>query len=504
MKKKYIVAIDQGTTSSRCLVFNHQGKVLGSHQLEHQQIFPRAGWVEHNPLEIWDRVRNVIRMALEKGKISASEIAAIGVTNQRETTVIWDKKTGKPFYNPIVWQCTRTQDICNELIREGIADRFRDWTGLQISNYFSGPKIKWILENVPGVRGAANKGDALFGNMDSWLIWWLTGGPKGGKHITDVTNASRTMIMDLHRLEWNQELLDVLKIPRQMLPEIRPSSDPQFYGKTAPEGPFGEGIPVSGDLGDQQAALVGQSCFNRGDTKNTYGTGCFVLTNTGNQPILSQTGLLTTLGYQVHNERPVYCLEGSVAIAGALVQWLRDNLQLFTKSAEIENLANTVKDNGGIYFVPAFSGLFTPYWRSDARGVIVGLTRYVNKGHFARAALEATAYQTRDVLDVIEKESGAKLSSLKVDGGMVQNDTLMQFQADILGVPVIRSGITETTSLGAAYMAGLAVGIWENISELNKNWKADRTWNPQMDITSREQLYKGWQKAVQKSFNWVE
>ena len=502
--KKYVAAVDQGTTSTRFMVFNHAGEVVSVHQMEHEQIYPKPGWVEHDPMEIWERTQQVIKGALGKNGIAAEEIAAIGVTNQRETTVVWNKHTGKPYYNAIVWQCTRTKDICDELAKDGGQDRFRKKVGLPLATYFSGPKIKWILENVPGVRAAAEKGDAIFGNIDTWEIWWLTGGPNGGAHVTDVTNASRTMLMNLETLDWDDEILHIMGIPRQMLPKIRPSSDPDIYGYTPKDGPLGTSIPVCGDLGDQQGALVGQTCFTVGEAKNTYGTGCFMLLNTGTKPVQSKSGLLTTLGYKLGKEPAVYALEGSIAITGALVQWLRDNLKFFEKSSEIEALAKTVEDNGGIYFVPAFSGLFAPYWRSDARGVIVGLTRYVNKGHIARAALEATAYQTREVLDAMNKDSGVKLSALKVDGGMVYNELLMQFQSDILGVPVIRPQVAETTALGASYAAGLAVGFWNNLDDLRKNWKVDKTWEPKMDEAKREKLHKGWLKAVERTFNWVE
>ena len=501
---RYVAAVDQGTTSTRFIVFDHAGQVVSLHQLEHQQIYPQPGWVEHDPTEIWERTRQVIRAALAKNGIDPRDIAAIGVTNQRETTIVWDKKTGRPYYNAIVWQCTRTKDICDALAREGGQDRFRARTGLPLATYFSGPKIKWILDNVPGVREAAEKGDALFGTVDTWVIWWLTGGPNGGAHVTDVSNASRTMMMNLETLDWDQEILDILGIPRQMLPEIRPSSDPRIYGYTPKDGPLGASIPVCGDLGDQQAALVGQTCFSPGEAKNTYGTGCFMLLNTGTTPVPSKSGLLTTLGYRFGDGPAVYCLEGSIAITGALVQWLRDNLKFFDFSKHIEDYARSVPDSGGIYFVPAFSGLFAPYWRSDARGIIIGLTRYITKAHICRAALEATAYQTREVLDAMEKDSGVKLTALKVDGGMVYNELLMQFQADILGVPVIRPVVAETTALGAAYAAGLAVGFWDNLDDLRQNWAVDKVWKPQMDPETRERLYRGWLKAVQNTFGWVE
>jgi glycerol kinase len=447
---KYVASIDQGTTSTRCILFEHGGNIVAVDQKEHQQIYPKPGWVEHDALEIWENTQEVMRGALKKADATSADVAAIGITNQRETTLVWEKATGRPVYNAVVWQDTRTDAICNELAKSGGQDRFRPTTGLPLATYFSGPKIKWILDNVPGTRERAEKGELLFGNMDTWLIWNLT-----GAHVTDVTNASRTLLMDLKTLDWDEEILGILGIPRAMLPEIRSSSE--VYGNA--KGVLG-GIPVSGDLGDQQAALFGQTCYSPGEAKNTYGTGCFMLLNTGEKPIHSENGLLTTLGYKIGDGAAVYCLEGSIAITGALVQWLRDNLGLIEKSADVETLARTVEDNGGIYFVPAFSGLFAPYWRSDARGAIVGMTRYVNKGHIARAALEASAYQTREVLEAMEADSGVSLTALKVDGGMVFNDLLMQFQSDILNVPVIRPKVAETTALGAAYAAGLAVGFW--------------------------------------------
>ena len=495
---KYVAAVDQGTTSTRFMIFDHSGGVIGVHQMEHNQIYPQAGWVEHDALEIWARTQDVIREALAKNNIKAEELAAIGVTNQRETTVVWNPKTGQPYFNAIVWQDTRTDKICNELAKNGGQDRFRAKVGLPLATYFSGPKVKWILENVEGVREAAEKGEAVFGNIDTWVIWNLTGGPNGGAHVTDVSNASRTMLMNLETLDWDDEILQIMGIPRQMLPEIRPSSDPKIYGYTLGK------VPVCGDLGDQQAALVGQTCFGTGEAKNTYGTGCFMLLNTGTKPVPSKSGLLTTLGYKLGDQPAVYCLEGSIAITGALVQWLRDNLKFFDYSKHVEDYAKQVSDAGGIYFVPAFSGLFAPYWMSDARGVIVGLTRYVNKYHICRAALEASAYQTREVLDAMEKDSGVKLTALKVDGGMVYNDTLMQFQSDILGVPVVRPVVAETTALGAAYAAGLAVGFWGNIEETRKNWQIAKTWTPMMGAEERAKLYKGWLKAVQKSMHWLE
>jgi len=500
----YVGAFDQGTTSNRFIIFDHNGRIIGVDQKEHEQIFQKPGWVEHNPLEIWQNAQDVIRGALAKAGISGSELAAIGITNQRETTVIWDKNTGNPFTNAIVWQCTRTREICDELSREGGQDRFRNKTGLPIATYFSGPKIKWILDNVPEARSAAERGEALFGTMETWLIWWLTGGPNGGNHVTEVTNASRTMLMDLGSLQWDDEILKILKIPRQILPRIMPSSDTHTWGTTLEDGPLKAKIPVCGALGDQQAALVGQTCFNMGEAKNTYGTGCFLLLNTGTTPVPSQHGLITTVAYKMDDQKPVYCLEGSIAIAGALVQWVRDNLGLIKEAREIENLALGVEDNGGVYFVPAFSGLFAPYWRADARGVVVGLTRYANKGHLARAVLEANAYQTRDIVDAMDKDSGVKLSKLKVDGGMVYNNLLMQFQSDTLNVPVIRPKVTETTALGAAYAAGLAVGFWSGIEELRQNWAEDKTWHPAMSSNVREKYYLEWKKAVDRTLNWVE
>jgi glycerol kinase len=500
----YVGALDQGTTSNRFIIFDHSGNIVGLDQKEHEQIFPQPGWVEHNPAEIWQNTRDVIRGGLAKSGLTGSDLAAVGITNQRETTVIWDKNTGKPYTNAVVWQCTRTDEICKDLMREGGQNRFRDKTGLPIATYFSGPKIKWILDNVPPARAAADKGEALFGTMETWIIWWLTGGPGGGSHVTDVTNASRTMLMDLYTLKWDEQILQTLDIPLRILPRIVPSSDSRTWGTTLKNGPLAAEIPVCGALGDQQAALVGQTCFDMGEAKNTYGTGCFLLLNTGHTPVPSRQGLLTTLGYQINDQRPVYCLEGSIAITGALVQWLRDNLGMISSAAEIETLAQTVEDNGGAYFVPAFSGLFAPYWRSDARGVIVGLTRYVNKGHIARAVLEASAYQTRDIVDAMNKDSGVELNKLKVDGGMVGNELLMQIQSDILNVPVIRPKVSEITALGAAYGAGLAVGFWSGAEELRKNWHIDKTWHPSMASAVREKYYREWKKAVDRTFNWMD
>ncbi|PWB68812.1 MAG: glycerol kinase [Anaerolineales bacterium] len=500
---EYIAAIDQGTTSTRFMIFDHGGNVIAVDQKEHQQIYPRPGWVEHDPLEIWERTREVMRGALAKAGCAASDIAAVGITNQRETTVVWEKSTGKPVYNAIVWQDTRTDGIINELAKDGGQDRFRLKTGLPLATYFSGPKLKWILDSVDGARAKAENGDLLFGNIDTWLIWNLT-----GVHVTDVTNASRTMLMNINTLDWDEEILEILDIPRAVLPAIKSSSE--IYGHIDARGGVlaaGEGggsVPIAGDLGDQHAALFGQTCFSPGEAKNTYGTGCFMLMNTGETPVASKSGLLTTMGYKIGDQKAVYVLEGSIAITGALIQWLRDNLGLIQSSAEVEALAKSVEDNGGIYFVPAFSGLFAPYWKSDARGAIVGMTRYVNKGHLARAALEATAYQTREVLDAMETDSGVRLTALKVDGGMVFNELLMQFQSDILDVPVIRPKVAETTALGAAYAAGLAVGFWKDYEELRKNWVKDREWQPSMDTELRKKLYSGWKKAVTRTFDWVE
>ncbi len=499
---KYVAAIDQGTTSTRCMIFNHSGEPVGVHQLEHEQIYPKPGWVEHDPLEIWERTQQVVKGAMEAAGVTAEDIAAVGITNQRETTVVWDKTTGKPLYNAIVWQDTRTDKICKEL-EGGIGqNRFRDKVGLPLATYFSGPKVRWILDNVEGAREAAEAGNAVFGNIDTWLIWNLTGGANGGVHVTDPTNASRTMLMNLDGLRWSQSICETMGIPMSMLPEIKPSS--AVYGYTTDDGPFGGRIPVAGDLGDQQAATVGQACFDVGEAKNTYGTGCFMILNTGTEIVPSKSGLLTTVCYQFGDEKPVYALEGSIAITGALVQWLRDNLDFFDFSHHIEDYAKTVEDNGGVYFVPAFSGLFAPYWRSDARGVIAGLTRYVRKGHIARAALEATAYQTREVLDAMNKDSGVALKALKVDGGMVYNDLLMQFQSDVLNVPVVRPKVAETTALGAAYAAGYAVGFWKSTDEMRANWGVDKTWTPTEGSNASTELYAMWKKAVTRTFDWVE
>ena len=496
---KYVGALDQGTTSTRFMIFDHGGQVVAIHQKEHEQIYPKPGWVEHDPAEIWARSQEVIRGALDKAGITASDLAAVGITNQRETAVVWDRNTGKAIHNAIVWQDTRTDVIVNEFAKDGGQDRLRAKVGLPLATYFSGPKVKWILDNVDGARAKAEAGDLVFGNIDTWCIWNLTGGVNGGVHVTDVTNASRTMLMNLETLDWDDEILSLMGIPRSMLPAIKASSE--VYGTA--KGDL-EGIAVAGDLGDQQAALFGQACYDPGEAKNTYGTGNFMLLNTGTKVVPSKSGLLTTLGYKIGDQPAVYALEGSIAITGALVQWLRDNIGLITSSAEVEALASTVEDNGGVYFVPAFSGLFAPYWRSDARGVIAGLTRYVNKGHIARATLEATAWQTREVLDAMNADSGVALTALKVDGGMVYNELLMQFQSDVLNVPVIRPQVAETTALGAAYAAGLAVGFWAEVEDLRANWAKDKEWTPKMDAAEREKEFGLWKKAVTRTFDWVE
>lgn len=498
--KSYIVAIDQGTTSTRCIIFDQLGNIICCEQKEHSQFFPQPGWVEHDAIEIWNSTQEVLLKAVERCKGDDTRIVAAGITNQRETTLLWDKKSGQPIHPAIVWQDTRTSQICNQLALEGGQDRYRATTGLPLATYFSGPKIKWILDHSPEIRKRAEDGDILFGTIDTWLVWNLTGGTDGGLHITDGTNASRTMLMDLATLDWHPGILADLSIPRSMLPEIRSSS--QIYGEIQLD-PL-KGVPLAGILGDQQAALFGQTCYRLGEAKNTYGTGCFMLLNTGNEIVQSDNGLITTVAYQLGDQPAVYALEGSIAIAGALVQWLRDNLGLINQSAEIESLAATVADNGGIYFVPAFSGLFAPYWRSDARGVIAGMTRYTNKGHIARAVLEATAFQVREVLDAMNKDSGVDLTALKVDGGMVVNDLLMQFQADILNVPVIRPRVAETTALGAAYAAGLAVGVWNQLDDLRANWAEDKRWLPGMDSVERETRFKSWKKAVTRTMNWED
>jgi len=502
--KKYAAAVDQGTTGTRFMVFDHDGTVVSRDYLEHKQIYPRPGWVEHDPLEILEKTQGVIRGSMQKKGIAAGDISGIGVTNQRETVVAWEAQTGKPVYNAIVWQDTRTRDICQKLIDDGVEPMVKARTGLPIATYFSGPKVQWILDNVSGARAAAERGDLLVGTIDTWVTWWLTGGPSGGAHITDYSNASRTMLMGLATLDWDPELLSLLRIPRAMLPRIRPSSDKEIYGATRSDGPVGGAVPVCADLGDQQAALFGQTCYAVGEAKNTYGTGNFMLLNTGRKAVPSQNGLLTTAAYGLEAGDCIYALEGSIAITGAAIQWLRDNLQIIKDASETEEIAKSVDDAGGVYFVPAFSGLFAPYWDMDARGAIVGLTRYVNRAHLVRATLEAIAYQTREVADAMAADAGVALSSLKVDGGAVKNDFLMQFQADVLGVEVVRPTVQETTSLGAAYAAGLATGFWSSLEELRKNWHVDRVFKPASTDTQRLVGLAGWKKAVQRTRNWVE
>ena len=497
---KYVGAIDQGTTSSRFIVFDKAGNIVSVAQKEHKQIYPKPGWVEHDPLEILHNTNEVIGAALARADLSASDLVSVGITNQRETTLIWDKSTGKPLYNALVWQDTRVDQLCAEYAKNGGQDRFRAKTGLPLASYFSGLKLRWLLENAEGARAKAEAGEALFGTIDSWLAWNLTGGAKGGVHITDVTNASRTQLMNLATCDWDEDMLNEFKIPRACLPKILPSST--VYGEITT--PTLRGAKLAGILGDQQAALVGQTCFAPGEAKNTYGTGCFMLMNTGTEPVQSKAGLLTTLAYQFDGEKPRYALEGAIAITGALVQWLRDNMKLFDVAPQIEPLAKSVEDNGDVYIVPAFSGLYAPYWKESARGVIAGLTRFATRAHLARAALESTAYQTRDVVEAMETDSGIKLSSLKTDGGMVANELLMQFQADILDVPVIRPKVTETTALGAAYAAGLATGYWSNVEDLRANWQVDKQWTPALAADKRAHYYKSWKKAVQRSFDWVD
>jgi len=497
---KYSAALDQGTTSSRAMIFDHGGRVVSVSQKEHEQIYPKPGWVEHDPKEIWARCQEVLDEAMEKAGASRDDIAGLGITNQRETTVVWDRNTGEPVMNAIVWQDTRTDKLVDELSADGGQDRFRTKVGLPLATYFSGPKVRWMLDNVDGLRSRADAGDLMFGNIDTWCIWNLTGGTSGGMHITDVSNASRTMLMNLATLDWDDEILGIIGVPKSMLPQIRASSD--VYGEVK-TGAF-TGVQVAGDLGDQQAATFGQACFSPGEAKNTYGTGNFMLLNTGTEAVQSKSGLLTTLGYKVGDNQAVYCLEGAIAITGALVQWLRDNLKMIKAAPEVEELAKTVEDNGGLYIVPAFSGLFAPYWKSDARGVFAGLTRYVNAGHVARASLEATAWQTREVADAMDADSGVTLESLKVDGGMVANDLLMQTQADVLGVPVIRPVVAETTALGASYAAGLATGFWSSEQDMRDNWAEDKRWEPKMDAADREKQYALWKKAVTRTFDWVE
>ncbi|NKX92392.1 glycerol kinase GlpK [Sanguibacter hominis ATCC BAA-789] len=501
MTKKYVLAIDQGTTSSRAILFTHEGTIHSVGQLEHDQIFPQAGWVEHNPEQIWNNVREAVGIALTRGNATHEDVAAVGITNQRETAVVWDKTTGKPVYNAIVWQDTRTQKIVDELGGSDGPEKYKDIVGLPLATYFSGPKVKWILDNVEGAREAAERGDLLFGNTDTWVLWNMTGGPEGGVHVTDVTNASRTMLMNIDTLDWNEDIARDMTIPMSMLPEIRSSSEVYGHGRARGMVP---GVPIAGILGDQQAATFGQACFEVGTAKNTYGTGNFMLLNTGTEPVRSENGLLTTVCYKIGDQPAVYALEGSIAVTGSLVQWLRDNLGMFDDAPDIEHLASKVEDNGGAYFVPAFSGLFAPHWRSDARGALVGLTRYVNKNHIARAALEATAFQTREVLDAMNADSGVPLKELKVDGGMVSNELLMQFQADILDVEVVRPKVAETTALGAAYAAGIAVGFWEGEQDVRDNWVEGGRWKPTIEPEERDRQYRLWKKAVTKTLDWVD
>jgi glycerol kinase len=501
---EFVGAVDQGTTSTRFMVFDHGGREVARHQLEHEQILPRPGWVEHNPTEVWERTRAVIETCLRQAGLHASDLVAVGITNQRETTFVWDRRTGRPYGNAIVWQDTRTDSIAAGLERDGRGEVIRRKAGLPPAAYFSGGKLQWILEHTDGVRAAAERGDALFGTADTWLLWHLTGGADGGVHVTDPTNASRTMLMDLGTLDWDDELLSFFGIPRAMLPVIRPSSDPRGYGLTRPRGPFGGEVLLAGDLGDQQAATVGQVCFAPGEAKNTYGTGNFLLLNIGGKPIRSASGLLTTVCYQFGDAPPVYALEGSIAVTGSAVQWLRDQLGIISGAAQSETLARQVSDNGGIYFVPAFSGLFAPYWRPDARGVIVGLSRYNTNAHLARATLEAICYQTRDVVEAMRQDSGVALDSLRVDGGITANELCMQLQADILGVPVSRPVVAETTALGAGYAAGLATGFWRTTDELRRNWQEGRRWHSEWDDEQRAEGYAGWRKAVERTLNWVD
>jgi glycerol kinase len=497
----YVLAIDQGTTSSRAIIFDRSGSIVSSGQKEHRQLLPRAGWVEHDAVEIWDNVREVVGTALSRASLTRHDIAAVGLTNQRETTVVWNRSTGRPVSNAIVWQDVRTQAICDELAAGAGPDRFKDITGLPLTPYFAGTKLRWILDNVPGVREQAEAGELLFGTMDSWVVWNLTGGTDGGVHATDVTNASRTLLMDLRTLDWSPDILAALGIPAGMLPSIRSSSE--VYGTVHGSQLLRE-VPIAGILGDQQAAAFGQAAFGPGDAKNTYGTGCFVLVNTGGRIVSSANGLLATVAYRLGDQPPSYALEGSIAVAGSLIHWLRDNLGIVASAAEAEELAGSVPDSGGAYFVPAFSGLFAPYWRPDARGALVGLTRFVTKAHIARAALEATAFQAREVLDAVNADSDVPLKELRVDGGMVANDALMQFQADILGVPVVRPRVAETTALGAAYAAGLAVEFWSGQEELAANWAEDRRWEPAMEVPERDRRMRLWKKAVSRTFDWVD
>ena len=500
----FVAAIDQGTTSTRAMIFDHSGREVGRHQLEHEQILPQAGWVEHNPVEIWERTASVLTTVLNTTKLRATDLAALGITNQRETALVWDRNTGRPYYNAIVWQDTRTDRIASALDRDGRGDVIRRKAGLPPATYFSAGKVQWILENVDGVREAAEKGDAIFGTSDTWVLWNLTGGPRGGVHVTDVTNASRTMLMDLETLDWDDELLSFFGIPRQMLPRIASSSSPEPYGVTLDSGPLGGEVALTASLGDQQAAMVGQVCLAAGEAKNTYGTGNFLLLNTGEKIVRSQNGLLTTVCYRFGDAKPVYALEGSIAVTGSAIQWLRDQLGIISGAAHSESLARQVPDNGGVYFVPAFSGLFAPYWRSDARGAIVGLSRFNTNAHVARAALEAICYQSRDVVDAMAADSGVHLEVLKVDGGVTANDLCMQIQSDVLGVDVVKPVVAETTALGAAYAAGLAVGFWNDPDELRANWHEDKRWTPTWSEEQRAAGYAGWQKAVQRTLDWVD
>jgi glycerol kinase len=500
----FVGAVDQGTTSTRFMIFDHSGNEVAKHQLEHEQIMPQPGWVEHNPTEIWERTRAVIETGMRNANLNATDLNALGITNQRETAVVWNRRTGRPYYNAIVWQDTRTDRIASALERDGRGDVIRAKAGLPPATYFSGGKIQWILENVEGVREAAEAGDAIFGNTDTWLLWNLTGGVDGGVHVTDPTNASRTMLMNLETLDWDDELLSFFNVPRQMLPAIKPSSNPDFYGLTLANGPVGGEVPLSGDLGDQQAATVGQVCFGVGEAKNTYGTGNFLLLNTGNELVRSKNGLLTTVCYQFGSERPVYALEGSIAVTGSAVQWLRDQLGIISGASQSETLARQVDDNGGVYFVPAFSGLFAPYWRSDARGAIVGLSRFNTNAHLARATLESICYQTRDVVEAMRQDSGVALDVLRVDGGVTANQLCMELQADILGVPVSKPVVAETTALGAAYAAGLATGFWRTTDELRQNWNEDQRWQPGWNDEQRATGYAGWKKAVERTLDWVD
>jgi glycerol kinase len=500
----FVGAVDQGTTSTRFMIFDRSGREVGRHQLEHEQILPRAGWVEHDPVEIWERTSTVVQAALNRAGLAASDLVALGITNQRETALVWDRRTGRPLYNAIVWQDTRTDRIAAALDRDGRGDAIRRKAGLPPATYFSAGKVQWILENVDGARAAAERGDAVFGTTDAWLLWNLTGGRDGGVHVTDVTNASRTMLMDLETLDWDDELLGFFDIPRRMLPEIRSSSSPQPYGTTRASGPLGGEVAITGDLGDQQAATVGQVCFAPGEAKNTYGTGNFMLLNTGTELVRSSSGLLSTVCYRFGDAAPVYALEGSIAVTGSAIQWLRDQLGIISGAAQSEALARQVDDNGGVYFVPAFSGLFAPYWRSDARGVIVGLSRYNTNAHLARATLEAICYQSRDVTEAMAADSGVRLDVLKVDGGVTTNDLCMQIQADVLGVPVSRPVVAETTALGAAYAAGLAVGFWSSTDELRENWSEAKRWEPQWSKQQRNAGYARWKKAVERTLNWVD